>query len=69
MIEEQPNINTGKPWSEMDNADLRHDVKRKVPVDRIAEFLCRTEKEVRDKARELGLGELPIVNAARVRKG
>ena len=39
-----------------------------LPVDQIAEFLCRTEKEVRDQAKKLGLGELPTVKAARKRK-
>lgn len=35
MIEEQTNLNTGKAWSEMDEADLRSEVKRKVPVARV----------------------------------
>jgi hypothetical protein len=68
MIEERPNLNTGTPWSEMDDTDLRWQVKHKVPVDEIADFMCRTEKEIRDQARELGLGELPVVKAARKRK-
>jgi hypothetical protein len=67
MIEERPNLNTGKAWSDVDVFDIRWQVKRKVPVDEIAEFMCRTEKEIRDKARELGLGELPVVRAARKR--
>ena len=52
----------------MDDADLRWQVKLKNPVDRIAEFLCRTEKEVRDQGKKLGLGRLPTVKAARKRK-
>jgi hypothetical protein len=68
IIEERSDINTGKPWSEMDDTDLRWEVKLKDPVNRIAEFSCRTEKEVRDQAKKLGLGELPAVMAERKRK-
>jgi hypothetical protein len=66
-MKEQPNLNTGEPWSEMADVDLRWNVKWKEPVDRIAEFLCRTETEVRNRARELGLGELAKVRGDRRR--
>jgi hypothetical protein len=42
-------------------------VKLKKPVDQIAEFLCRTEKEVRDQAKKIGLGTLPKVVGERKR--
>jgi hypothetical protein len=44
MIDESPNLNTGEPWSDLDIRDLKWNVKHKITVDRIAEFLCRTEK-------------------------
>ena len=56
-----PTVNIGAPWSEEDVVDLEWGIKHKKTVDRIADFLCRTEQEVRDKARELGFGELPKV--------
>ena len=68
MIEELPNLNTGTPWSEWDDADIKWHVKHKIQVDEIADFLCRTEAEVRSRARELKLGELPVVKARRKRK-
>lgn len=54
MIEEQPNMNTGTPWSELAIADLKSGLKRKDSIRTIAGFICRTEAEVRGKATELG---------------
>src|SRR5688572_3863311 len=49
-----PNLNTGTPWSEEDIADLEWGIKHRTTVDRIADFLCRTEIEIREKAGERG---------------
>ena len=68
MIEERPNLNTSKAWSDMDDADLRWQVKRKISVSEIAEYLCRTEMEVRQRATALRLGKLPVVIGGRKRK-
>jgi hypothetical protein len=50
-----PNLNTGKPWSDMDLLDFGNAVATGQSVEQIADFLCRTRQEVRDKARALGI--------------
>jgi hypothetical protein len=50
--------NTGAPWSERDLRDLRWCVEHKEPSNEIAGFLCRSQQEIIDKAKELGF-ELP----------
>jgi hypothetical protein len=35
------NINSGKPWSAMDMADLEDFLGQDVPIVQIADFLCR----------------------------
>jgi hypothetical protein len=50
----QPNINECEPWSRMDLCDLTNGLARGTPVAEIADFLCRSEKEVREKIAELG---------------
>jgi hypothetical protein len=52
-IEDRPNLNTGKEWSEMDLWDLANSVRLKNPIEEIAMFLCRSRREVRDKIAEL----------------
>lgn len=49
----EPNLNEDKPWSRMDLADLKYSLARKTPVSEIAGFLCRSEREVREKIAEL----------------
>jgi hypothetical protein len=49
----EPNLNEGKPWSEMDLFDLKDCIARDTPVAEIADFLCRSEKEVREKIADL----------------
>jgi hypothetical protein len=46
-----PDLNEGKPWSEMDLVDLRHSFAHGRSVAEIAEFLCRSEREVARKSR------------------
>ena len=49
----EPNLNEGKPWSEMDLVDLRNSLAHGNSVAEIAEFLCRSEREVQEKIAEL----------------
>jgi len=53
-----PNLNTGKPWSAMDDEDLKAWFKDKTvrhkDVIAAAEFLCRNGEEVRARLRKLG---------------
>jgi hypothetical protein len=49
----EPNLNEGKPWSEMDLVDLRNSLALGSSVGYIAEFLCRSEEEVREKIADL----------------
>ena len=58
-IEDRPDLNTGSPWSEMDLFDLANCVRLRQPVEEIAGFLCRSQREVRDKIAEMDkTGEL-----------
>jgi hypothetical protein len=50
----RPNLNEGKPWSEMDLVDLRNSLAFGRSVADIADFLCRSEQEVHNKIAELG---------------
>jgi hypothetical protein len=53
MSDREPNLNEGKPWSEMDLVDLRNAIGFGRSVEDIADFLCRSEHEVRQKIAEL----------------
>ncbi len=50
-----PDINEGKPWSRIDDVDLRLAVESGNPVEDVATFLCRSREEVIKRAAELGL--------------
>ena len=52
---EPSNLNTGKPWSDMNVLDLRICAEAEDTIEEAAQLLCRTQKEVREKAAELGL--------------
>jgi hypothetical protein len=52
-IEDRPDLNTGKAWSEMNLFDLANNVRLGKPVEEIAVFLCRSRREVREKIAEL----------------
>jgi hypothetical protein len=49
----EPNLNQGKPWSEMDFVDLRNSLAFGRSVQDITDFLCRSQEEVREKIAEL----------------
>ncbi len=48
-------LNTDRHWSRMDIADLRWQARFGDSIAEIAAFLRRTEAEVREKAKQLGL--------------
>ena len=50
-----PDMNSGKPWSQMDLYDLRSCVGSGGTTAATARFLCRGIDETMAKARELGL--------------
>jgi hypothetical protein len=52
-IDDRPELNTRKEWSEMDFFDLANSVRLKNPIEEIAMFLCRSRCEVREKIAEL----------------
>jgi hypothetical protein len=52
---QEPNINTGKPWSDVDDDDLRAEIAAGETVDLAATVLCRTPDEVMARAAVLGL--------------
>jgi hypothetical protein len=64
-LDDPPNMNTGEPWSDADDRDLKWMIKRSARISSMADFLCRTAKELRDRARELGFGELGPERAER----
>jgi hypothetical protein len=47
-------VNSHKPWSAMDMADLKLAIKDGWMLSETASFLCRAQYEVRDRAKELG---------------
>jgi hypothetical protein len=44
---EEPNLNTGTPWSSWDDQDIRSGLDHNSSIEEIADFLCRTPAEVR----------------------
>jgi hypothetical protein len=52
-IEDRLDLNSGKEWSEMDLFDLANSIRLKNPIEEIAQFLCRSGREVREKTAEL----------------
>ena len=52
-IEDRPDLNSGKEWSDMALFDLANNVRVGNPVEEIARFLCRSQREVREKIAEL----------------
>lgn len=50
---EEPNLNTGNPWSSWDDRDIRWGLDHNSSIEEIANFLCRTPSEVRQRIREI----------------
>ena len=51
--DDRPNLNTGQEWSEIDLFDLANCVRLNNPIEEIADFLCRSRREVSEKLAEL----------------
>jgi hypothetical protein len=49
------NINSGKPWSEIDDFDLKNSLAYGRSISEVADFLCRDEEEVRERAKQLNI--------------
>jgi hypothetical protein len=60
---EPMDANSGEPWSEMDISDLTNELAHGRTMAETASFLCRDEDEVRQKAKELGLLGLELINS------
>ena len=50
---DEPNLNTGAPWSIGEDEDIRWALDHNDPVEDIANFLCRTPSEVRQRIVEI----------------
>jgi predicted transcriptional regulator len=50
---EQPNLNTGIPWSSWDDQDIRWGLDHNRSIEETADFLCRTPSEVRQRIQEI----------------
>ena len=51
---EAPNLNTGKPWSDWDDDDIRTGVEIGRSDEETAIFLCRKLTEIKTRLKELG---------------
>jgi hypothetical protein len=50
---EEPNLNTGNPWSSWDDQDIRWGLDHNRSIEETANFLCRTPSEVHQRIREI----------------
>jgi hypothetical protein len=50
---EEPNLNTGTPWSPLDDEDIRWGLDHNRSIEETAIFLCRRPSEVRQRIREI----------------
>ena len=64
----EPDINSGKPWSQSDLDDLKTAYKVDADLEEIAEHLCRDWEEVAQKCADLNL-ELRYQRSKRAGKG
>jgi hypothetical protein len=49
-IENRPDLNSRKNWSEMALWDLGNCLRLKRPVEEIASFMCPSRREIRDRS-------------------
>jgi hypothetical protein len=50
---EEPNLNTDAPWSAWEDQDIRWGLDNNASVEEIANFLCRTPAEIRQRIEEI----------------
>jgi len=53
-IDNRPNLNTVTEWPQMDLTDLMDMLLRGESIAEMADFLCRSRREVREKVIQLG---------------
>jgi len=52
-MDEQPNLNTGTPWSTWDDEDIRWGLDDDRSIEETAELLCRTPSEICQRSRAI----------------
>jgi hypothetical protein len=52
-LSEEPNLNTGTPWNSWEDQDIRWGLDHDSSIEEIADFLCRTPSELRQRVREI----------------
>jgi hypothetical protein len=50
---EEPNLNTGTPWRPSEDRDIRWGLDDNKPIEEIADFLCRTPSEIRQRIEKI----------------
>ena len=50
---EEPNLNTGTPWTSWEDQDIRWGLDHNSSIEEIADFLCRTPSEVRRRIEQI----------------
>jgi hypothetical protein len=50
---EAPDLNTGTPWSTLDDDDIRWGLDHGRPTEETATFLCRTPSEISERVEEI----------------
>src|SRR5215831_2407424 len=50
---EEPNLETGSPWSSWDDQDIRWGLDHNTSIEEIADFLCQTRSEIRQRIAEI----------------
>ena len=54
-LRKDDDLNSHTPWTRWDEQDIRYAVEHGDSLAKTANFLCRAQYEVRDKAHEMGL--------------
>jgi hypothetical protein len=50
---QEPDLNTGTPWSSWDDEDIRWRLDHNRSIEETADFLCRTPSEIRQRIAEI----------------
>jgi hypothetical protein len=66
VVGEECNLNTGTPWSSSEDQDIRWGLDHNGSTEEIANFLCRTPSEVRQRIREIAeadaIGDISLLS-------
>ena len=66
-LNDRPNLNTGDAWSESEEYDIAYGAKHGDSLEELAELLCRTKREIAEKARAMGYENIPMWRNRRMR--